>query len=133
MPAEFAYVEDRGPGRGRLRPRAWFASNLPLIELNGPWRFRLAAGLSDLSGGFERREFDDSGWAELGVPSCWQMAGYGAPAYTNVTYPFAVDPPGVPDANPTGEYRLRFEVPDGFSASRAVLRFDVTPRAVSRP
>ena len=124
MPAEYAYVEDRSPGRGRLRPRAWFGSNLPFIDLNGPWPFRLAAGLSDLSPGFERPEFDDSGWAELAVPSCWQLAGYGAPAYTNVTYPFPVDPPRVPDANPTGEYRRGFEVPDGFSGQRAVLRFE---------
>jgi beta-galactosidase len=73
--AEDAYVEDRSPGRGRLRPRAWFGSDLPFIGLNGRWRFRLAAGLSDLSRGFERPEFDDSGWAELEVPSCWQLAG----------------------------------------------------------
>jgi len=121
---EFAYVEDRSPGTGRLRPRAWFASDLPFIELNGPWRFRLAAGLSDLSPGMERPGFDDRGWAELEVPSCWQLAGYGAPAYTNVAYPFPVDPPRVPDANPTGEYRRQFEVPDDFPAQRAVLRFD---------
>jgi beta-galactosidase len=80
--------------------------------------------LSDLSGGFERAEFDDSGWAELAVPSCWQLAGHGAPAYTNVRYPFAVDPPRVPDANPTGEYRRGFIVPDDFAVPRAVLRFD---------
>jgi beta-galactosidase len=124
VPAEDSYVEDRSPGRGRLAPRAWFASTLPFIDLNGRWRFRLAAGLSDLSRGFERPEFDDSGWGELQVPSCWQLAGHGAPAYTNVAYPFPVDPPRVPDANPTGEYRYRFEVPDGFPAARAVLRFE---------
>ena len=122
--AEYGYVEDRSPGRGRLRPRAWFASDLPLIDLNGPWRFRLAAGLDDLTAGLERPGFDDSGWAELEVPSCWQLAGYGAPAYTNVAYPFPVDPPRVPDANPTGEYRRQFEVPDGFAFQQAVLRFD---------
>jgi beta-galactosidase len=124
VPAEFAYVEDRSPGRGRLRPRAWFGSSLPSIDLNGRWRFRLAAGFRDLSRGFERPEFDDSGWAELPVPSCWQLAGYGSPAYTNVMYPFPVDPPRVPDANPTGEYRCRFEVPDGFPLARGVLRFE---------
>jgi len=124
VPAEFGYVEDRSPGRGRLRPRAWFASSLPSIDLNGRWRFRLAAGLSELSRGFERPEFDDSGWAELEVPSCWQLAGYGEPAYTNVIYPFPVDPPRVPDANPTGEYRRRFDVPDDFPLPYAVLRFD---------
>lgn len=124
VPADYGYVEDRGPGQGRLRARAWFASSLPVIELDGRWRFRLAAGLYDLSGGFEAAEFDDSGWAELAVPSCWQLAGYGAPAYTNVTYPFPVDPPRVPDANPTGEYRLRFEVAGGFAVPGAVLRFE---------
>ena len=121
---DHAYVEDPAPGRGRLPARAWFASSLPVVNLDGGWRFRLAAGLHDLSGGFEGTDFDDSGWAELEVPSCWQLAGYGAPAYTNVTYPFPVDPPRVPDANPTGEYRLRFGVPDGFPVPRAVLRFD---------
>ena len=124
MAEDLAYVEDTGPGRGRLPARAWFESSLPVIDLDGWWRFRLAAGRHDLSGGFERTGFDDSGWAELGVPSCWQMAGHGAPAYTNVTYPFPVDPPRVPDANPTGEYRCRFAVPDGFPLPRAVLRFD---------
>jgi beta-galactosidase len=121
---DWAYVEDPGPGRGRLPARAWFGSSLPVISLDGWWRFRLAAGRHDLSRGFERAEFDDSGWAELVVPSCWQLAGHGAPAYTNVRYPFAVDPPRVPDANPTGEYRLRFEVPDVFPVPQAVLRFD---------
>ena len=124
MPAEYAYVEDPSPGRGRLRPRAWFGSSLPFIDLNGPWRFRLAAGWPDLTRGFERPEFDDSGWAELPVPSCWQLAGSGAPGYTNVRYPFPVDPPRVPDANPAGEYRRRFEVPSGFPLARAVLRFE---------
>jgi beta-galactosidase len=124
VPTEHAYVEDPGPGQGRLRPRAWFASSLPVIDLNGRWRFRLAAGWPDLTRGFEHPEFDDSGWAELQVPSCWQLAGYGAPAYTNVTYPFPVDPPRVPDANPAGEYRYRFGVPESFPLPRAVLRFD---------
>ena len=124
MAEDGGYVEDLGAGRGRLPARAWFGSSLPVIELDGRWRFRLAAGLRDLSGGFEGMDFDDSGWAELVVPSCWQMAGHGAPAYTNVRYPFPVDPPRVPDANPTGEYRCRFAVPDGFPVPRAVLRFD---------
>jgi beta-galactosidase len=122
--AEYDYVRDPGPGWDRLRARAWFASSLPVVELDGRWRFRLASGLDDLSRGFERPEFYDSGWAELAVPSCWQLAGYDAPAYTNVLYPFPVDPPRVPDANPTGEYRCRFEIPDGFPAARAVLRFE---------
>ncbi|MGQ4434394.1 glycoside hydrolase family 2 TIM barrel-domain containing protein [Streptomyces sp. SAS_260] len=125
-----AYVEDRSPGTGRLRPRTAFASDLPTIALDGDWRFRLASGLDDLTSNFAAPDFDDTSWDLLAVPSCWQMTGlpdelrYGAPAYTNILYPFPVDPPRVPRENPTGEYRRAFDVPDGFPASAAVLRFE---------
>ncbi|KAK1185822.1 DUF4981 domain-containing protein [Streptomyces sp. NBS 14/10] len=125
-----AYVEDRAPGTGRLRPRAAFASDLPTIALDGDWRFRLATGLDDLTGDFAAPDFDDTSWDLLAVPSCWQMTGlpdeprYGAPAYTNILYPFPVDPPRVPRQNPTGEYRCEFDVPDGFPAAASVLRFE---------
>ncbi|WP_407237626.1 sugar-binding domain-containing protein [Escherichia coli] len=33
------------------------------------------------------------------VPSNWQMHGYDAPIYTNVTYPITVNPPFVPRKN----------------------------------
>ncbi|PPS59142.1 hypothetical protein CRX72_10145 [Pantoea sp. BRM17] len=38
----------------------------------------------------------------LPVPANWQLYGYDAPVYTNVQYPIAVNPPFVPQANPTG-------------------------------
>jgi beta-galactosidase len=124
------YVVDRSPGRGRSRPRAAFTSTAQRVELDGPWRFRLATGLGDLTGGFESPDFDDRGWEMIDVPSCWQMIGvpgparYGAPAYTNVRYPFPVDPPRVPDDNPTGEYRREFTVDDDWPAGGTLLRFD---------
>ena len=57
---EFSYVESRSPGHGRLRPRAYPASDTPCLELDGEWRFRLAADLNETARGFERPEFDDS-------------------------------------------------------------------------
>ncbi|MFJ9381140.1 glycoside hydrolase family 2 TIM barrel-domain containing protein [Streptomyces sp. NPDC101455] len=125
-----SYVEDRSPGNGRLRARAAFASDAPTISLDGGWRFRLASGLDDLTGGFAEPGFEDRDWDLLQVPSNWQMAGlpdaplYGAPAYTNILFPFPVDPPRVPQHNPTGEYRRAFQVPDGFPVEQAVLRFE---------
>jgi beta-galactosidase len=116
------YIQDRTPGRGRLRPRAAFPSDTPFISHNGGWQFHHApAGITE---GFEKPGFDDSSWDELAVPSCWQLAGYGKPAYTNIIYPFPLDPPRVPDENPVGEYRRTFEVPEEFPADRAVLRFE---------
>ncbi|MFF4350118.1 glycoside hydrolase family 2 TIM barrel-domain containing protein [Streptomyces sp. NPDC001530] len=118
------YVESRSPGHGRRAPRACFDSDAPRLELDGPWRFRAAAGLADLTPGFEAPTFDDTHWDRLPVPSCWQLHGVGAPAYTNVTYPFPIDPPRVPDENPTGEYRREFTLPGDWPTGRGVLRFD---------
>jgi beta-galactosidase len=122
--ADLSYVESHSPGSGRLRPRARFASDAPGVDLDGTWRFRLGAGLYDLTTGFEEPEFADAGWDELPVPALWQLHGHGSPAYTNINYPFPIDPPRVPDANPTGEYRREFELAEGFPLERAVLRFE---------
>ncbi|OUD88187.1 Beta-galactosidase [Clavibacter michiganensis subsp. michiganensis] len=53
------------------------------------------------------------------------LHGHGSPAYTNLQYPFPIDPPHVPDANPTGEHRRTFELPASFAdAERVLLRTD---------
>src|SRR5882724_10490131 len=116
-----SYLDDVSPGYGALPPRAAFLSDAPSLNLNGSWRFHLSPSLATAPAGFELSSFDDSDWASLPVPSNWQMHGYGKPAYTNVPYPFPIDPPDVPSDNPTGSYRLEFTVPwDG----PTVLRFD---------
>ena len=38
-------------------------------------------------------------------------------------YPFPIDPPHVPDENPTGDHRRTFELP-GWDVERYLLRFD---------
>jgi beta-galactosidase len=45
------------------------------------------------------------------VPSHWVLEGYGKPLYTNLEYPFVVDPPKVPTDNPTGDYIRTFKLP----------------------
>ena len=126
------YLADPSPGTNRSVPRARLVSSAPQLSLDGDWRFRLAGGLTDLTDDLGEPGLDDSDWDTIAVPSCWQMVGrpdaapYGAPAYTNVKYPFPVDPPFVPDENPTGEYRRSFAVPDSFTAAgaRVLIRFD---------
>jgi beta-galactosidase len=44
------------------------------------------------------------------VPGNWETQGYGQPVYTNFKYPFQVNPPFVPDDNPTGCYVAAFEL-----------------------
>jgi beta-galactosidase len=95
------------PGAGRRSPRAHTRSDAAQLDLNGSWRFRL----------------DDGPETAIEVPGHWQLQGHGRPAYTNVRFPFPVDPPHVPDENPTGEYRRTFDLPDGWPGGAAVLRF----------
>jgi beta-galactosidase len=119
-----AYVDDPAPGAGVLPPRAATASDCPALSLDGPWRFRCHRDAAGSGDGFPAIDLPDDDWAELPVPAHWQTHGYGAPAYTNAYYPFPIDPPHVPDDNPTGEYRRAFELPAAWPGGDAVLRFD---------
>ncbi|WP_433446535.1 glycoside hydrolase family 2 TIM barrel-domain containing protein [Streptomyces sp. CA-142005] len=123
-----ARVSDIAPGRGALRPaRSWLHSDAPCRSLNGPWRFRLSPTAS-VAEDFAAESFDDHSWDSIQVPSHWVLQGdgaYGRPIYTNIQFPFPIDPPHVPDENPTGDYRRHFDMPADWSdAERIVLRFD---------
>jgi beta-galactosidase len=117
------YWEEFDPSSGVLDPRAWVVSDAPRLSLNGPWKFRLSQAAS-IDPDVALAALDDSGWDETPVPSHWQLNGYGAPAYTNVLYPIPVDPPRVPNENPTGDYRRQFELPEGWDGQRVILRFE---------
>jgi beta-galactosidase/beta-glucuronidase len=122
--------------RGRLPARARFTAypdqtaahagaNSPWeVSLNGMWRFHYAPTPGDAPPDYAADAYDDSGWDQLAVPGNWQMYGYGRPHYTNVRYPFAIDPPRVPSDNPTGTYRHRFHVPGEWLGRRLLIRFD---------
>ena len=142
------HMNPRLTGRNRLPARSRFTS-YPTVEaalagindgvpspweksLNGTWQFKL----------YERPQAVPDDWMEMRegddmeVPCHWQLAGkltpdggtYGPlskPAYTNVNYPFPIDPPFVPDdVNPTGVYSLTFTVPADWQGMRKVIRFD---------
>ncbi|HEX7265575.1 MAG TPA: glycoside hydrolase family 2 TIM barrel-domain containing protein [Candidatus Dormibacteraeota bacterium] len=117
------YYEELHPSRGVLPARAWFRSDAPTLSLNGQWRFRLSAR-ADVEPDLAEENLDDSDWDLMPVPSHWQLHGYGSPAYTNVRYPFPVDPPRVPDENPTGDYRRSFVLPQEWKGMKVLLRFD---------
>jgi len=91
--------------------------------LSGTWAFHYAESPAAAPEGFEKPDFDASGWDRLPVPSNWQMHGYGKPIYTNVRYPFPVDPPHLPDANQTGCYRRTFTLPDAWAGMQVLLHF----------
>jgi beta-galactosidase len=117
------YYDDVVPHQGLRAPRSLLHADAPRLALDGDWRFRLSP-VVDVSEDFVAVDFDDSGWDLLAVPCHWALRGYGKPWYTNVVYPFPVDPPHPPEENPTGDHRVVFSVPDGWAGRSVVLRFE---------
>ena len=122
---------NRLPARAALYPHSSVASALSgqqdpakVRSLNGAWRFYYAEAPALSPASFYLPDYEDTDWDYLPVPGCWQMHGFGYPHYTNVVYPIPIDPPRVPTQNPTGAYRLQFDVPANWDGSRIVLRFD---------
>ena len=130
---------NRLPMRATLAPfpdaqsaRAFVADAQPLcsapspwlLSLNGDWDFHLAPRPTDIPADFVHADYQiGEDWAPLPVPSNWTMHGYDKPHYTNITMPFADEPPGVPDENPTGCYRREFAVPAEWDGRRVVIHF----------
>ena len=121
-------------GRNRLAPRAFFTpypdetsartfdrTASPWFKLlNGNWKFHWTPTPAEAPATFTQT----TAWAEIPVPSCWQMHGYGRPHYTNVQFPFPVDPPYVPTDNPTGTYVRDFFIGDDWQGRQIRLRFE---------
>lgn len=77
-------------------------------NLNGDWHFHLypypemvEENLVSLTTFLKQKK-------TIPVPSCWQMQGYDEMHYTDVLYPFPINPPFVPTENPTGVYFRQF-------------------------
>jgi beta-galactosidase/evolved beta-galactosidase subunit alpha len=123
-------------GRNRLAPRATFiaveseddlvrdARLSPQFQLlNGLWKFHYVPSPLAAPEEFAQRDFDVAAWPDITVPGHWQLQGYGRPHYTNVDYPFPLDPPHVPSENPTGCYRREFAIPSAWDGRRVILHF----------
>lgn len=104
-------------------------------SLNGTWKFHWVPRPEERPTDFYKVGYDVSRWADLPVPSNWQMHGYGPPIYTNITYPFQPDWPKVTSEPPkeytaykerdaVGSYVRKFEVPSEWGGRRVYLSFD---------
>lgn len=76
------------------------------LLLNGEWTFSYFNRPEEVPESWLRQDLP--GAQRLPVPGNWQLAGFDAPIYTNVQYPIPVNPPCVPEMNPTGCYSLNF-------------------------
>ncbi|OTB10414.1 glycoside hydrolase family 2 protein [Daldinia sp. EC12] len=95
--------------------------------LSGTWGFELSPSPFKGSRDFYERHSDHTEWKLINVPGMWQLQGFGkGPQYTNIHFPFPVNPPHVPyDDNECGRYIKRFIVPDRLKDGRQWrLRFE---------
>ncbi len=77
-------------------------------QLSGEWDFRYFKNPSEIESetldSLHKTQAD-----KIPVPANWENLGYGTPNYTNVVYPFPLDPPNVPkENNPCGLYSRTF-------------------------
>ncbi len=105
------------------------------MSLNGVWKFRFSMTPQERPRDFYKPGFDVAKWADIGVPSNWQLSGYGTAIYTNIPYPFKPNPPKVTDEPPedwpaykernsVGSYRRDFKLPAEWAGKQVLVRFD---------
>lgn len=104
-------------------------------SLNGKWKFNWVPSPEKRPVDFYKTDFDVSKWADIAVPSNWEVQGYGTPFYRNLGYTIKKDFPHVmsePDKrytaynerNPVGSYKRNFEVPAEWAGRRVFVTFD---------
>ena len=74
------------------------------VNLCGDWDFKFYQTFEDVPADLASARTD----MKLKVPKCWQTElgkGFDVPLYSNLFYPFPLDPSHVPQDNPTGHYR----------------------------
>ncbi|RUT41437.1 DUF4981 domain-containing protein [Paenibacillus anaericanus] len=106
-----------------------FKASSNYLSLNGLWKFAYADTPDKRIRSFYEQDYDCSSWAELTVPSHWQLHGYDYPQYTNVNYPWSerepeLKPPFAPSKyNPVGSYVRTFTVPEGWAEKPVFISF----------
>lgn len=118
FPDEKSALEQKGKESVRIR------------SLNGSWKFKFSPTPEKAPQNFFFENYNYSKWDSTIVPSNWELKGYGTAIYTNITYPFKVNPPFIEHQdNPVGCYIKSFEMPKNFSDNRTILHFGAVASA----
>lgn len=91
-----------------------------LKTLCGEWSFKWYPTVYDVED-IETYDVNCADNDRIDVPSSWQTylgRGYDTPNYTNVRYPFPIDPPHIPDDIPCGLYMREFTLSEGDIADK---------------
>ena len=94
-----------------------------LLSLCGEWDFRFFES-PDIPCGMTLDALHALPADKMPVPACWENfigRGYDVPNYTNITYPFPVEPPKVPDENPSALYTRTVSIPESFLRKKEIF------------
>lgn len=129
----FASLEEMKTDPAYCRPWERTRSSRYLL-LNGNWKFNWAKQPEDRPKDFYKANYNASAWAEIPVPSNWEMHDYGTPIYTNITYPFRNNPPFIQgqrgytieesEPNAVGSYRHEFALPADWQDKEVFIHFN---------
>lgn len=106
------------------------------LSLNGKWKFHWQMGLENIPENFYGKDFEDSSWDEITVPSVWQMQGYSKPFYYASTFSraFSMKKSKIPyikhDLQEIGIYRRTFTVPADWDGREIFLHFGAAKSAL---
>ena len=130
----FDWNDQKVLSRSRLAPRVHFypygdvcaaqkgEASDRVESLAGEWNFNWFSSPLEVPVALLQTPYDSQAQS-IRVPMNWQYAGYGTRCYTDLLYPFPVDPPHVPMQNETGVYRRTFHA-DALPSERLMLRFE---------
>lgn len=95
-------------------------------SLNGIWKFKYVHNQNERPLDFFKENASVSDWANIKVPGPWELQGFGTLIYTNVKYPFELNPPYIKgkfdNGSPIGSYKTYFTVPEKWKGRQIFVR-----------
>ena len=101
-----------------------FKSNNLYTLLNGQWDFKLYKNIDSVPKNFYQKKSNIKKWDKIPVPSNWQFHSKDFPVYSNIIYPYKINPPYMPrEYNPIGLYHKVFDIDGEWSDQEVYIHF----------
>ncbi len=99
-------------------------NNVLYETLNGNWDFKLYRNIDSVPKNFYLKKSNVKKWDNIPVPANWQFHSEDFPVYTNIVYPYEINPPFMPkDYNPIGLYHRKFKVSKEWNDKEVFIHF----------
>ena len=93
-------------------------------SLNGEWDFKLYRNIDSVPKNFYLKKSNVKKWDNIPVPANWQFHSEDFPVYTNIIYPYEINPPFMPkDYNPIGLYHRKFKISKEWNDKEVFIHF----------